>query len=360
MIPAPGGSSLCCSKLCWMPPHDVARSMRGRQLHIHWIGCAAGRMALVRSFGIPAPNLAADLAVPSFQQDRRDMATALVRDGFDGKACATLLATGLAPETADTIAVRELHPTHPDPVLPGEHELPVAPEIVRDVVGRALSAFPAATAPSPSGLRAQHLRDACSPGASVGFLEQLAAAASLLAQGRACTDAAAVMAGAGLVVVPKTKDGVRPIAVGEILRRLTAKSLMSLVKEPARQHFFPAQLGVAFPAGVEVVVHTVRSWVARHSASDFKVMLKLDFRNACNTVSRQEVMVVIVADFPALARWVAWCYSRPRQPGVWGDGLCWRPARRPNRLLALAAACSSHPAARSGAPGRPLDLAKFY
>ena len=36
-------------------------------------------------------------------------------------------------------------------------------------------------------------------------------------------------------------------AVGEILRRLTAKCLMEAVRDDARQHFAPVQLGVAIP-----------------------------------------------------------------------------------------------------------------
>ena len=49
------------------------------------------------------------------------------------------------------------------------------------------------------------------------------------------------MAGAALVAVPKPKGGVsvRPIAIGEVLRRLTGKCL--LVKDEAKQHFWPAQ-----------------------------------------------------------------------------------------------------------------------
>ena len=106
------------------------------------------------------------------------------------------------------------------------HELPVAPELSPDDVLKALHTFPAATAPGPSGLRAQHLRDAFLPGAAKGCNNSLTAVVNLLAQGRACAAAAPALAGASLVAVPKPKGGVRPIAIGELLRRLTGNAFL--------------------------------------------------------------------------------------------------------------------------------------
>ena len=244
--------------------------------------------------------------------ERQDIAVSLAREGFDSKACSALLATGLAPENAETVAaLRNLHPQQPAPAVPELHELPPAPELVPDTVGKALRSFPAASAPGPSGLRAQHLRKACSPGTTAGLLEQLAAVVSLLASGQACAQVAPILAGASLVAVPKPKGGVRPIAIGEILRGLTGKCLMSHARSAARDHVFPNQLGVAVPAGAEVAVHTVRGWLDRHSRSSGKVLVKLDFENAFNRVSRQQVLLAAQTYFPFLARWVAWTYGRP-------------------------------------------------
>ena len=138
--------------------------------------------------------------------------------------------------------------------------LPLAPDIAPELVARSLRAFPAETAPGPTGLRVQHLREACTAGSRDAFLAQLAAVVQLLAQGRAPSFVAPVLAGAGLVALPKPSGGVRPIAVGEILRRLTGKCLMSFVQQQARTHFWPAQVGVAVKGGAEKAVHTVRAW----------------------------------------------------------------------------------------------------
>ena len=145
-------------------------------------------------------------------------------------------------------------------------------------MARALRSFPADTAPGPSGLRVQH-------------------------QGQVCPAIAPVLAGAGLVAVPKPNGGVRPIAVGEILRRLTGKYLMQTVQEDARRAFWPTQLGVGIKSGAEIGIHTVRAWTQRNGTAANKV-LKLDF-----AISRHHVLESATVQFPGLARWVTWCWS---------------------------------------------------
>ena len=168
-----------------------------------------------------------------------------------------------------------LHPEQPA-VSVNASALPLAQEVSPDEVAKALRAFPVDTAPGPSGLRIQHLREARQPGETLALVEQLAAVVNLLARGLAHPSAAPVLAGASLVAVPKPKGGIRPIAIGEVLRRLTGKCLMAAVRDEARACLWPAQLGVGVPAGAEIAVHTVRAWLARQEAGGHrKVVLKL-------------------------------------------------------------------------------------
>ena len=249
-------------------------------------------------------------AGPRAAADRQDFAISLAREGFDGKACAALLAEGLAPDTPDNVAaLRSLHPVQPAvPITPAQ-ALPLGPDITPPLVGRALRSFPASSAPRPSGLRVQHLRDACLPGSTDSFLDQLTTLVSFLSNGQACPAAAPFLAGANLVAVPKPKGGLRPIAIGEVLRRLTGKCLMESVQTAAREHFFPAQIGVAVPGGAEAAVHAVRAWTTQHAQGSSKVLVKLDFANAFNSVSRQQVLASARSQFPSLSRWVNWCYG---------------------------------------------------
>ena len=135
--------------------------------------------------------------------------------------------------------------------------------------------------------------------------------ATLLSQGRAPPSVAPVLAGAGLVALPKPAGGVRPIAVGELLRRLVGKCLMALVRDDARTFFWPAQVGVGVKAGAEKAVHTVRAWLERQNSSCRKVLVKLDFANAFNCVDRRVALQQAAANFPALVRFATWCYQGP-------------------------------------------------
>ena len=249
---------------------------------------------------------------PLTPEERRDIATGWGREGFDRKACAALLSKGLCPQTEETArSLAALHPHRPLPAVPAITDLPLAPCMAPELVARCLRAFPAETAPGPSGLRVQHLRDACFAGGTDNFVAQLTAVVELLAQGRAPAAVAPVLAGASLVALPKPAGGVRPIAVGELLRRLTGKCLMATVKDEAWSFFWPAQVGVAVKGGAEKAVHAVRAWSYRHAGSTHKAILKLDLRNAFNCVSREEVLRQATAHFPSLARWATWCYRQP-------------------------------------------------
>ena len=258
------------------------------------------------------PPCRAGRSGPLTPAERRDIATSWAREGFDRKACAALLSKGLCPQSEETArALAALHPSCPAPTVQAIFELPLPPGVAPDTVARCLRAFPLEAAPGPTGLRAQHLRDACVVGNSDSFLAQLAEVVSLLAQGRAPSFVAPVLAGAGLVTLPKPQGGVRPIAVGEILRRLTGKCLMTQVREDAQAFFWPAQVGVAVKGGAERAVHAVRAWTQQHAGASQKALLKLDFRNAFNCVSRDAVLQECAANFPALARWATWCYRQP-------------------------------------------------
>ena len=179
----------------------------------------------------------------------------------------------------------------------------------QEVVASCVSSFPRDSAPGPTGLRAQHLHDALTAGHKGPVVEQLTLVANLLARGAAPAALAPSVAGAGLVALQKPGGGVRPIAVGEVLRRVVGKCLCAQHREQARSHFEPLQLGVACPLGAEAAVHAARDWLDQ--AGPGRCMLKLDISNAFNTIDRQTVLNAVKDNFPGMARWVHWCYGQP-------------------------------------------------
>ena len=111
------------------------------------------------------------------------------------------------------------------------------------------------------------------------------------------------------MALEKKSGGLRPIAVGEILRRLVGKFLCAQSKQSINNYFWPRQVGVGAPLGADCAIHTVRQWCQRHGHDDTKMILKLDFENAFNTVDRSEALSRLCEHFPHLSRWAQWCYG---------------------------------------------------
>ena len=85
---------------------------------------------------------------------------------------------------------------------------------------------------------------------------------NLLAHGEAPTSIAPYLCGANLLALKKKDGGIRPIAVGEILRRLVAKCLCRLSSQRAASLFVPLQVGLGVPGGCEAVSHALNGLVA--------------------------------------------------------------------------------------------------
>ena len=91
------------------------------------------------------------------------------------------------------------------------------------------------------GLRAQHLQDSLTGECDV-FERDLTKLVNAFAAGAVPEVLAPYYAGASLTALDKTKNGifdVRPIAAGDILRRLVSKYLCSMEKAPAAAYFEP-------------------------------------------------------------------------------------------------------------------------
>ena len=84
---------------------------------------------------------------------------------------------------------------------------------------------------------------------------------NLLVSGRAPQAVSKFMAGGGtLIALIKNKEGslpdIRPIVVGESLRRLAVKGICASLKENVSIFFQPLQFGVACRAVSEKIVHS--------------------------------------------------------------------------------------------------------
>ena len=117
--------------------------------------------------------------------------------------------------------------------------------------------------------------------------------------------------GGRLIALKKKDGGIRPIVVGQTLRRLISKLINNYAKEKLATVFAPIQLGVGISGGVEAGVHAVRRYVEYLDAD--MTVIKLDFRNAFNTIRRDTILEAVVSAIPEVYSYVHAAYATTSQ-----------------------------------------------
>ena len=247
------------------------------------------------------------------QQHQRCIA--LTSEGGYSNACKALTSPPPCGQTAEAAAqLREKHPPSSRPIDLSTYEnanSTLVPHIETTSVEQCIRSFHRLSGGGPSGLRPIHLKNCLSTEHRDETVERCTALVNLLAKGDAPESLAPFLAGGNLTALPKKDNGIRPIAVGEVWRRLTAKCLCNEFKEQTSAHFFPQQIGVGQPQGTEVGLETARQWCSRNCNNPTSVFVKVDFANAFNCVDRQAFLEQCRHNFPGLSRWAEWCYKQP-------------------------------------------------
>ena len=105
-------------------------------------------------------------------------------------------------------------------------------------------------------------------------------------------------------------SGLRPIAVGGMVRRLTSKCVVRAVQSEAFRMLPPLQMGVGVPAGCEAIVHAVANVLDDSSIPhENRFILLVDFSNAFNMVEHGAMFQEVRARIPSMATWLESCYS---------------------------------------------------
>ena len=200
-----------------------------------------------------------------------------------------------------TAALREKHPPSPENL-----NLPPAPDATtpplhatQEQVMGGLKSFPTSSASGPDGLRPAHLLSLIGREAGV-YGERLQAAltrvCNLVISGQVPVVVQPIFYGASLCALAKKDGGIRPIAVGNTLRRLATKVVLRPYTREIRDHLEPYQLGVGTPAGCEAAHRATRLYM--ETASTPKVLLKVDLKNAFNTIRRDKILTAAREHLP--------------------------------------------------------------
>lgn len=116
-------------------------------------------------------------------------------------------------------------------------------------------------------------------------------------RGKVCDNIRSVLFGGKLHALQKSDGGIRPIAVGNTLRRLVAKIVGRRIQHALGERLRPKQLGYGTKGGAEAIVHAARSFVEEDSA-EVRVFLKLDFRNAFSCLRRDVLLNAVKLNAP--------------------------------------------------------------
>ena len=252
-------------------------------------------------------------STPDHTQKIARRASRAAEDGQYHKAVQLLQSEGLAPPSEST--KEALLAKHPNVPLPPAFPTPTPPSssTSESIVQKALNSFPKGTAPGPSGLRHAHLAEALScpsPSRGSAFLSNLSSFVNLLLSGDVPSPVRPYICCASLVAIKKKNGGIRPIAVGEIFRRLTSKCLCHQHRSHIVNILSPLQVGVCVPNGCEAIVHSVNDTLQNNSIpADNKWTLLVDFSNAFNNIDRLSVLKETRSQIPSLSAWMESCYG---------------------------------------------------
>ena len=108
-------------------------------------------------------------------------------------------------------------------------------------------------------------------------------------------------------LIPLDKNPeLRPVGVGEILRRIAGKVIVSHLKEDLIQSVGSLQVCAGQDAGCESLIHAMRTIYEDQSA---ETVLLVGASNAFNSINRNVFLHNVEVICPSIARYVKNCYS---------------------------------------------------
>jgi hypothetical protein len=123
-----------------------------------------------------------------------------------------------------------------------------------------------------------------------------------------------VLCASSLIPLQKKDGGLRPIAVGDTIRRVVGKCLLSLgAVQMELASLQPRQCGVGVRNAAEMVGMGLQRFVqSREAAGDRTyAVLQVDVKNAFNSISRDAVLRGCMAKVPSAYNWLRFCYGGP-------------------------------------------------
>ncbi|XP_061706329.1 uncharacterized protein LOC133517161 [Cydia pomonella] len=238
-----------------------------------------------------------------------------ISDG-DLKGAARLLfsSESLSPDNLDTLqALQTKHP--PAPSTPYFLDPPTASQVCLQINSKetldAIASFKTGSAAGLDGISPQHLKDLISYSsgdAGEQLLNSITKLINKMYTGNINPDIVPILFGANLIALNKKDGGVRPIAVGTTLRRLASKLAVRHIISKLKPHFEPIQLGFGTKGGCEAAVHSLRTYLSNTTS---EVLIKIDVKNAFNSVNRDTLLTETKHNLPEIYNYLLLSYADP-------------------------------------------------
>ncbi|KAL0860637.1 hypothetical protein ABMA27_009987 [Loxostege sticticalis] len=219
-----------------------------------------------------------------------------------------------APNSLDTLtALQSKHPSAPStPLLPDPPSatLPCL-QATEDAVMAAIMSFNNGSAGGLDGITPQHLKDlvvSAPSGLHASLLTSITRLVNLMLGGKVNSEVTSTLYGANLCALTKKDGSVRPIAIGSTFRRLASKICCRHILPSLESKFQPIQLGFGSKGGCEAAVHACRTYLQN---SNNKIIIKLDVKNAFNSVDRNTMLSEVKKVAPNIYPYIWQCYSCP-------------------------------------------------
>ena len=260
----------------------------------------------------------------------------LVEEGALSKAAKHLVSRGVADIRKDPANAAKLQALHPRAGNPHHENLgiPRSHAVAFSEKGddfswgiltrKAIFSFPPGSAPGPSGLRPGHIKACVKREGTDSELEAaITQMAKKAAYGYLPLGLAPVLCASSLIPLNKKDEGIRPIAVGDTLRRTIGKILLNnpVIRKEV-QSLQPRQCGVGVSSACELVGMTMQGMVNNLDPQGDWVVLQVDVKNAFNTLSRDAILVGCHEKCPSLFNWINFCYRQESPLVCQGQWLC--------------------------------------
>jgi len=220
---------------------------------------------------------------------------------------------GVAPNNEDTLKrLKEKHPPPPSDAVMDNTSSRECFSVTAEEVLKGIESFPSGSSGGIDNMTAQHLKDLFihtdeSPDKSTR-LSMLSNFINLLLSGNIPTVFKPILFSARLIALKKKDNGVRPIAISCILRRLAAKLVASKGSFVLKNIFDKTQFGICSKSGCETAIHRTRFF---HKENLKHAILKIDFANAFNSLRRDQMIKMVRSHLSPALNFVLSAYASP-------------------------------------------------